>query len=296
MSESRFRRHLGELIARHEAVLTPELQRAARWAEANPAALCFESVRSSAASAGCSPATMNRLALALGFRGFAALRASLREQLRQVARDDYVGRLDAQPTQHAAHDAELLRANVASAFVRNTPQDYTDVAQRLLGARRVLFLGLRVSHGLAYHLHYSYALLMDNGVIAADLGGTLDDAASELGADDVLVAISLSPYTRRTVELVERAHAAGVPVVALTDNPRSPIGRLACARLLFDTGTTAFFQSLVGAQAVIETLVAEVAVRAGSRARERLAARQEAFSSRRLYWERPRRMSTQESS
>lgn len=289
MSESQFRRHFGDLIARHESALSPELQRAARWAEANPAALCFESVRSCAASAGCSAATMNRLAQALGFSAFAALRAVLREQLRQVARDDFVGRLDAQRTQPFGADAQLLGANVASAFARNAAQAYGDVAVRMLQARRVLFLGLRVSHGLAYHLHYSYALLADNGQLAGDAGGAVEDAVDELRPEDLLVAVSMSPYTRRSVELVVRAQRAGVPVVALTDSARSPIGREAAARLLFDTGTTSFFQSLVGAQAVIETLVAEVALRGGVRARERLATRQQAFEAQRLYWERPRR-------
>jgi DNA-binding MurR/RpiR family transcriptional regulator len=289
MSERLFRERLGALIAAHETALTPELQRAARWAEAHPAALCFESVRSSAASAGCSPSTMNRLALVLGFSGFAAFRSMLRDTLSEAAREGFVERLDAQTRAEQSADVELLRDNAASALQRNSAAAFADVAARMLNARRVVFLGLRVSFGLAFHLHYSYALVLDNGRLAGDVGGTLGDCIDELGADDLLVAISLSPYTRRTVELVARAQRRGVPVVALTDSARSPIGRLARACLLFDTGTTAFFQSLVGAQAVIELLVAELALRAGSRARERLASRQDQFTAARAYWERARR-------
>lgn len=286
---------LSTRLHKHEAALSPELRRAARWAVAHPTELCFHSVRDAAREAGVSAPTMSRLAQALGFTSFAVMRQQLRNALTEATREGYVERLDQQLQSgrrtdvHDEQGVAMLLANARSAIARNTPQAYAQVATQLLRARSATFLGLRVSFGLAHHLHYRYALVAPNGRLVHDLGGDLNDCIAELDARDVLVALSLAPYTRQTVELVERAHRAGIPVIALTDSPVSPIGRLAVHTLLFDTASPSFFQSMVGAQAVVETLVAEVALRANARARKRLAMMQQHFTDIRAYWERPQR-------
>lgn len=295
MSEQQFSERLRALVAQHDGQLSPELRRAARWAAAHPAELCFRSLRAAAQAAGVSPPTMSRLARALGFDSYDAFRQPLREALTVAAQSGYVERLDVQRRTGRAgataqqRAADTLQANAASALTRNAPADYAAAAARLLRARRVVFLGLRVSFGLAYHLHYVYGLVATNGELADDRGGGLADVLAGLGPQDLLVPLSLAPYTRQTVDIVERAVAAGVPVLALTDAAASPIGRLAEQVLVFDTESPAFFHSLVGAQAVIETLVAEAALRAGPKARRRLSEMQQHFTDNRAYWERPRR-------
>ncbi|MFS8085809.1 MAG: MurR/RpiR family transcriptional regulator, partial [Acidobacteriota bacterium] len=54
--------------------LTPELRRAARWITDHPGETGFLSMRQQAKSAGVSAPTMVRLARALGFDSYAALR------------------------------------------------------------------------------------------------------------------------------------------------------------------------------------------------------------------------------
>jgi DNA-binding MurR/RpiR family transcriptional regulator len=143
---------------------------------------------------------------------------------------------------------------------------------------------LRASHGLAFHLHYTYGLVAANGVLVQGLGGTLTDQLAQLERTDLLVAVSQSPYTRQTVEAVEQARKQGAKVLALTDSRLSPIARSADQVLLFRTASPSYFHSMVGALALAEALVAAVAVRGGRKVLARLASMQHKLDAQKAYW------------
>jgi DNA-binding MurR/RpiR family transcriptional regulator len=241
---------------------------------------------------------MTRLAQSLGFAGFDALRRPFQRALaaRSGAADGggYVDRMQAQRSAGpAAPLAAAQQAAVSSVPAHNGAPAIEAAADLLLGARQVLFLGLRASFGIAYHLHYTYQLLAGNGGLANDAAGTLGDRLLQLEREDLLVAVSQAPYTRATVEAVQRASGAGVPVLALTDSALSPIARPAARVLVFDAESPSFFQSMTGAQALAETLIAAVAVRGGDAVLQRLQRMQSHLQRQRAYWERPRRRSAE---
>jgi DNA-binding MurR/RpiR family transcriptional regulator len=286
-------RQVHQLIDRRFDALSPELQRAARWVRQHPVELGLHSMRRCAAQAGVAPATMTRLAQSLGFDGFETLRAPFRHTLAGLGHGSYLSRARAQQEVDPGHMPAPLeaaqQANVASVLALNPPEAIDAAADALLAASRVLFLGLRASFGIAHHLHYTYGLLAANGQLGADLSGALSDQVAQLGPGDLLVAISQAPYTRQTVEAVEQAQEQGVPVLALTDAALSPIARQARSVLLFRCDSPSFFQSSTGAQALVEALVARVAVRGREAVLDRLAAVQSHLQARRVYWERPNR-------
>jgi DNA-binding MurR/RpiR family transcriptional regulator len=289
-------RHVHALIDQRFDQLSPELQRAARWVRQHPVELGMQSMRHCAAQAGVAPATMTRLAQALAFDGYEALRAPFRKALAGAGRDSYVQRARQQQQRAGTSGSEALvplveaqRDNLMSVSELNAPDTLDAAADLLLSSGKVLFLGLRASFSVAHHLHYTYALLAANGALAHDLGGALTDQIAQLGSGDLLVAISQSPYTRQTVEAVEQATARGVPVLALTDAALSPIARQAQQTLLFRCESPSFFQSSIGALALVEAIVARVAVRGQSAALARLAAMQSHLQSRQVYWERHRK-------
>jgi DNA-binding MurR/RpiR family transcriptional regulator len=121
------------------------------------------------------------------------------------------------------------------------------------------------------------------------LGGTLFDQLARLGPGDLLVAISLAPYTRQTVLAVEQAARQGVPVLALSDSLLSPLVKVAGQTLLFRAQGASYFQSMVGALALAEALVAAVAVRGGVKVLSHLQSVQEQLVSQGAYWEKPER-------
>ncbi len=285
---------IGQLISRSFETLSPELQRAARWLLQHQAALALHSMRTSAREAGVSPATMTRLAQRLGFDGFEALREPFMRHLasnaaiaapRRSSRSK-PGRGSSPAEVESLHVARQLD-NVASVRALNTPQALRDAADTLLRARNVCFLGMRVCHGVAVHMHYVYSLVATNGLLLDDRGGTLPDQITRLQPQDVVVAISQSPYTRQTVECVQLAHEQQAAVVALTDSALSPIARQAQHVLLFETESSSYFRSSLGAIALCELLLATLSARGGTAAQQRLQQMKDHLRRSRAYWERP---------
>ncbi|GAB3483438.1 MurR/RpiR family transcriptional regulator [Polaromonas eurypsychrophila] len=269
--------------------LSPELLRAARWVEAHPREVALHSMRECGRRAGLAPATLTRLAQALGFQGFEAIKHLCQESF--SARGGYTGR--AEVLQASARQTpdwlallnEAQHANTASVGGLNQTAQLEAAADAMLKARRVYFLGLRASHGLALHLHYTYGLLASNGVLVQGLGGTLDDQVGDIGAGDLLVVTSSASYTRQTVDAVAQARGQGAGVLALTDSALSPIARQATHTLLFRTDSPSYFHSMVGALALTEALAAAVAVRGGRKVLAHLQARQDRLESEGAYWD-----------
>ena len=268
--------------------LSPELQRAARWVEDHADVVALHSMRECARRAGIGPASFTRLAHALGHAGFEGIKLQCQERLAglpsraRALRSRAGGWLDTlNQTQHA---------NTASIAGLNSRATLETIADAMLAAHRVAFLGLRASHGLAFHLHYTYGLLASNGLLLQDAGGTFEDQFDRLDGSDLLVAISQAPYTRRTVDAVEQARVRGIPVVAITDSRHSPLARAARHSLYFRADSPSFFRSMVGGLALAEALAAAVAVRGGRAVLDHLQAVQQQLNARGAYVERaPRR-------
>ena len=254
-------RHLTQLLDSRFESLSPELQRAARWVRDHPAELGLQSMRQSAHVAGVSPATMTRLARALGLDSFEAMRRpSMTAFAMSVARG---AQGQGEPKNLPAADATLDRmrqaqaGNLASAHDRNAGPQLRAAAQSILAARDVIFLGLRASFGIAYHLHYSCDWLRPGVRLATDAGGAWGDQVLSLTPEDLLVVVSQAPYTRQTVEA-----------------------------LLFEAVSPTFFHSMTGAQALAEALMACVAEQGGPSVMKRLTERQHGLQSTQAYWEK----------
>lgn len=271
------------------AGLSPELLRAARWVEAHPREVALHSMRECGRRAGLAPSTLTRLAQALGFQGFEAIKHLCQASF--SAQGGYAGRAEVlqasarQDKDWLALLNEAQHANAASVGGLNQAAQLEAAADAMLKARRVCFLGLRASHGLALHLHYTYGLLASNGFLVQGLGGTFSDQVGEMGPGDLLVAIASASYTRQTVDAVEQARGQGADVVALTDSALSPIARQATHTLLFRTGTPSYFHSMVGALALTEALAAAVAVRGGRKVLAHLQDRQDRLDHEGAYWD-----------
>lgn len=270
--------------------LSPELLRAARWIEAHPREVALHSMRECARRAELAPATFTRLSQALGFDGFEAIKSLCQDSF--SVQTGYAGRAEVLQANAKRSDEWFAQLNAAqctntgSIVALNEPQQLEAAADALLKARRVYFLGLRASHGLALSLHYTYGLLAPNGVLVQGVGGTLIDQIGAMGAGDVLVAVSFAPYTRQTVNATTQALAQGVVLLALTDSALSPIARSASHTLLFRTDSTSYFQSMVGALALAEALAAAVTVRGGRKVLAHLQSRQDRLDSEGEYWEK----------
>jgi DNA-binding MurR/RpiR family transcriptional regulator len=256
------------LVERFSA-LPPRLQAAARVIADHPEQVAVRSMREMARRANVAPATMLRLAQALGFADYASFRAV------------FIGSIAGAPGSYG-RKAEALQANAgeARATLRATLEEAQAAAVRsgaanadealhafvdaLIAARCVRFVGMRASHAIAYHFAYVYGLLRDNGRLLEERGGVLRDDVERLGPGDALVAVSLAPYTRATLDVAAIAHARGVAVLAITDSVVAPVAPHARHLLLCRAGGPSFFNTMVGPLALAEAALAAMALRGGA--------------------------------
>ena len=184
--------------------------------------------------------------------------------------------------------AQLQAADIESLASLNAQADIERAAALLLETRRAAFLGFRSCHSAALHAHYLYSMLVGRAELLEDAYGTMLEAVASLDRQSVLVAFGLAPYSRQTIEAVQRARGQRAAVIAITDSELSPLARSADVRLLFEPASNSFFHSLVGAHALVERLMAEVATRGGRKVVQRLKARESLLRDANAYWQRVR--------
>lgn len=281
-------RHIGAAFDR----LPPEVQRAARWVVDHPGEAGLLSMRQQAARAGVSPPTMVRLARSLGLPDYAALRRPF--QVAMAGRAvDYGKRASVLQAAPGASRVDRLARELAAAQVDdvqsvialNTPAAVEATVSAMANARRVGFIGVRASFGIAFEFRYAYNLIARNGVLFEGIGGTLQDQVDTLGRSDVMVAISHEPYSMPTVRAVDTAAARGVAVIALTDSTLSPLARKATHTLLYQTESVSYFPSMIAPLALVELLLARLAVRGGKSVLKRLAEVDRRLTEQHAYWQ-----------
>jgi DNA-binding MurR/RpiR family transcriptional regulator len=280
-----------QAIERRFDALPPMLQRAARYVSDRPSEVAVRSMRTIAQDAGVAPATVLRLAYALGYSDYRGFRDVF---IRELTEEPASYRKRGETLQNAATSepaaihpriGEAQARAVSSVLQKNSAASFQKAAAQIARARRVGFLGLRASHAVAFYFYYVYGLVKENGVLLADTGGTFHDQLENLGPRDCLVAASISPYTLATVHAVEHAASRRVPVVAITDNAMSPIARPARHHLLCATEAPSFFSSMTGPLAVVEHLAARIAAGGGRQALARLRATDSRMKSIHAYWD-----------
>ena len=263
---------ISHLLAERFESFPPKMKIAARWVADHPADVALLSMREQARRAGVPLPTFSRLAKRLGFDGFEALKSvhagQMREQngsfhesaenlLRRRRRqkdDDFI-------SSHMATLGGHLAALASPAAISALKL----VADEIAKAEKVFCLGLRSSFPPAFMFHYIRSLFGADSVLIDGAGGTGGDSLRTITPRDVLVAVSVAPYTQQTLGMIQFTVDRGVRVVAITDSTLSPIARLANLSVIVSTKTPSFFHTMTPALAAMECIAALVAHRRGEK-------------------------------
>ena len=239
--------------------MSEQLQQAARHILENPQEVALVSMRELARNAGVQPSTMTRLAKFLEFSGYEELRGHHADVIR-VSADGFAIRAlqkDEGETNGeglARRMLQSLSGQIARLCESDTLSHLSAMADRLDKARRIYVLGQRSCHSVAWHFHYVMTLLGEKTVHLDGPAGTSGDALIRASAEDVLLAISISPYSLYTLELAEAAREKGMGIVAITDSEVSPLVAIAEHVVLCPTESQTFFHTLAPTLAVSEVL------------------------------------------
>ncbi|WP_376989482.1 MurR/RpiR family transcriptional regulator [Bosea sp. R86505] len=231
----------------------------------NPVRGAALSIEDLAAASGVSTATLSRFARSLGFGGFPDLRAALADTLQAVLRpvEKLRGALDraagAAPLREGLEDT---LANLRATAEGLEPAALQRIVARLVAARCVYVMGFGLSAHLAGLMTLGLQPFCQQLVNVVEFGGTENAAGRlmNLGAEDVLIAISFPRYATDAVHLTRYAADRGAAIVALTDSAASPLAPLAGETLIAQSAHPVLSSSNVAALLVIEALVTALMV------------------------------------
>jgi DNA-binding MurR/RpiR family transcriptional regulator len=86
-----------------------------------------------------------------------------------------------------------------------------------------VLVGSRRMFPIVSYLAYAFGKLGIRAVLIDQVAGLGPEQAAIADGADVVLAVSCAPYAPATVEIAAAAHRRGVPVLALTDGPLSPL-------------------------------------------------------------------------
>jgi DNA-binding MurR/RpiR family transcriptional regulator len=252
--------------------LPRRLAQIATYAIENPDEIAFGTAAAIAESAGVQPSTLVRLSQAIGYRGFSDFQTVFRERLRDRP-PDYQSRLDALRTHTAMSEAPLesmllldgfCAAAERSAEALKTAVDPAVLEQavdRLAAADTIHLIGKRRSFTVATYAAYTFAKLGIRSNLVGSAVGIDSEILSFADPGDAGLVISFTPYAPEAVSLASAAADNGVPLIAITDSPFSPLAEI--AEHVFEIVEADFegFRSLSATMALTLTLAVAVANR-----------------------------------
>jgi DNA-binding MurR/RpiR family transcriptional regulator len=261
---------IAELKSRFGA-LSPQIKEAARWVIDHPVDVAVLTLREQARRSGVRPATLTRLAQRFGLNGYDEIRRLFAEALRERP-ETFQGRAQELLARHDSEGDAALAQDMFVSLTRHLQAlssaeavaRVTRAAEMIADADHVFCLGQRSSFSVAFIFHYVRSLFGSKSILVDGPGAIGRDVLRTMGRKDVMLAITVDPYNRETVETARYVKSRGVRVVAITDSEVSPLAAIADWSVLIRTETPSFFHTMSPAFAVAECLAALVAARRGS--------------------------------
>ncbi|MDP9357595.1 MAG: MurR/RpiR family transcriptional regulator [Chloroflexota bacterium] len=256
------------------------------YIEHNPKFVAFATASDLARRVGVNPGTVVRLAQMLGYRGFPEFQEEIRHR--------YLASLDAVAMMHA-HATDLEGDVVLASIgqdIRNLSatrgaldrSTLRQVAQLVLSARSTLMTGAGSYGGVAV-IFAHLCRFMGLPVEAETRGGvTLAPRLAAVGEGDVVIGSAAWWVVTETLQALQIARSRGATTVAVVDNRASALARMADHVLICRTESVSFFQSMTGPLAVINALVAEIAILGGELTQRRMAESTEMFERLGVAW------------
>jgi len=266
---------VGEVVRLRMDSLSPAERRLARVLLASYPIAGLESVARFAERAGVSPPTVTRFLTKLGFRGYPEFQESLRREV-QARLSSPLARYRDEPqrtgTDWMLNDSlETSGHNLQATLGLLSHRDVNEAVTVLADVRRrVMVLGGRVSAPLARYFAGQLHLLRPGiGLVDAERSAPAQQLI-DMRKTDVLVVFDYRRYQPDTIESARVAASRGCNVILFTDPWLSPASAFARQVLVTSVETVGPFDSLVGAMAVVEALIAAVLRRLGPRAEARM--------------------------
>lgn len=238
-----------------------------------PTEAAFLTIEQLAGLTGVSVATIMRLAYSIGYTGYSQFQKELQEVLRN--RVTPPNRLEANVKKIGKNKllvdcAELQMDNIRKTVELLSQEKIDQAFDLIFGAKKIYVIGVRGSFAVASYLNEGLNRLgVDCELIVPDTG-RIQAVMARLSSTDLLIAIALPRYAKRTVEVVRVAKNRKAKILAITDGYSSPLAVNANVFLRCAFESLAFHHSEIGALFVADYLITGVAIKESAKTKLQL--------------------------
>jgi len=266
-------------LTKARPTLPPQLRRAAAYLLENPGNVATLSMREMAASADVPLPNFARLAKEVGFGTYNELRNVYRRRVQDGGPLGYPERAVKLQDSVDSHGADAVWEAFRSAAFECVKSvfDQVDaalvslVAAELRKREHIYVVGMQASESFAKYLHYIGGMVSPVMRVLGRSGGILADDVVDMGDRDALICVSLRPCAKLTIEVAALARQRNTYVVGITDSRTSPLAAVSDEVLLTSTESPSFFQSNIGATAIVEMLVGYLMIGEGPEGIQRIS-------------------------
>ncbi len=241
-----------------------------------------------AKKAGVSTPTVVRMVQKLGFSGFPAFQAALRDELEaQISgpiakHDNWAGQA---PEEHLLNRfTDAVIGNIRQTLGQIDPARFDEVAGLLADEGRKLFIsGGRITGSLAEYLFMHMQVIRGRVSLVPATSNAWPHAMLDMGEGDVLVVYDVRRYENSALKLAKLAARRGMIVVLITDQWQSPVAKHATYTFNCRIEAPSAWDSMVVVMLFCETLVAAVEDMTWERTRARMKELEELFDATKIF-------------
>ncbi|WP_297845227.1 MurR/RpiR family transcriptional regulator [Pseudomonas sp.] len=264
--------NLLKLISTEYESLPRQLKRIATYMSQQSDRIMVDRISDIARECEVHPSAIVRFSQRFGFSGFSEMQALFREAYthKTTPAQNYQQRirnLIANKSQKAS-GGDLARecVNATLSGLERLGAELDDVSfdkavDLVINADNIYVVGVRRSFAVADYLVYNLQHTNKRIHLISGLGGSYREQMRSVRANDLVIAISFTPYGKETQHCLRIAQHNQAKTLIITDSNLSPLAKRANAVLLVNEGSSFAFRSLSATLCLCQALFIAVAYR-----------------------------------
>ncbi|PUA19758.1 MurR/RpiR family transcriptional regulator [Glaciimonas sp. PCH181] len=259
-------------IADKYATLSKQLKIIAKYVEQHRTSLMLERISDIAEHCDVQPSAIVRFAKQFGFSGFSEMQAVFRDAYTAQTgpSPNYQQRIrklietKASPLSSGAMAREFIDASRSGLDELLSGLDearFEEAVKLLVKADNIYVIGVRRSFPIASYIVYALQHTNKRVHLLSGQGGMFREQCRSIGKNDVMIAISFTPYGKETQACVRLAHHRQAKTLVITDSQLSPLAKHATVSLTVKEGSAFAFRSLTNAMCLCQALFIALAYR-----------------------------------
>lgn len=283
-------------VYRHIAEQMPHMSKSqkkiASYILENPNTVPFFTVSKLAKMTEVSEATVVRFATFLGYSGFPELQQYMLDAVEKQLTT--VERLEMSRTVYNEEEKGIYEifqddlANIQTTIEKLDIASFKKAAHALLHAEIIYIVASRSAVSLGFFLEYYFDMILGNCelVKAAD---SVYERLHGLNENDVVVGLSFSRYTKKTIDIVSFAKDRGATVLAITDSLLSPLVPFSDITLVAPSQMPTFLDSFAGPLCLINALITYIGQQKHAELNARLEELEDIWERFAVFYDKSRR-------